>query len=53
MNNNKYCYQCKHWKYNDWIEIKYGEGTGLCNDEPKGCNRQACLLFEERENDKE
>lgn len=42
------CYQCVKWEYNDKIERKYGEGTGLCNAdrEPKGCNRRACVLFE-------
>lgn len=28
------------------IERHYGEGTGLCGSEPKGCNRAACLAFE-------
>ena len=40
------CYQCTKWKYNDMIERRYGEGTGLCGTEPKGCNRAACLAFE-------
>lgn len=44
------CGNCKNWKYTDWIERKYGEGTGLCKycstEEPKGCDHAACLLYE-------
>ena len=40
------CYQYVKWRYNDMIERHYGEGTGLCGTEPKGCNRAACLAFE-------
>lgn len=43
------CCECNKWQYSDRIAQKYGEGTGLCieDKEPKGCNRTACLLFEE------
>lgn len=53
--DNKYCYQCKRWKYNISIERKYGEGTGICgaDGEAKGCNRRACLLFEEGDDGQE
>ena len=39
--------------YNDYIEKKYGEGTGLCNGVPKGCDRAACLCFIERKKSEE
>lgn len=44
------CYQCTKWKYNEYIERKYGEGTGICeaSNQPKGCNHSGCLLFERR-----
>lgn len=46
----KRCRQCGHWTYNEWIERKYGMGTGKCrmDGEAKGCDRRACLLFRER-----
>lgn len=42
------CYQCNYWQYTDSIVRKYGEGTGYCDkiNEPTGCNRKACLIFE-------
>lgn len=45
---NKECYMCDKWKYDERIANKYGEGTGLCIEynEPKGCNRTACCLFD-------
>lgn len=46
---DRQCYQCAKWKYNDMIEKKYGEGTGLCGTEPRGCNRTACVCFVSRE----
>lgn len=45
---NKRCFQCENWKYDEHIEKKYGEGTGLCDGVPKGCDRAACLRFKER-----
>ena len=42
---DKYCYECETWQYDNFIERKYGEGTGLCHGEPKGCDRAACLCF--------
>ena len=44
------CGQCTHWMYNELIEHKYGMGTGKCrmDGEAKGCDRRACLLFQER-----
>lgn len=55
MDEKKYCCQCRKWKYNIGIEHKYGEGTGICgvDGEAKGCNRRACLLFEENEDGQE
>ena len=50
MDGERRCGQCSHWEYNEWIERKYGEGTGLCDGvEPKGCDRVACLCFEKRD----
>lgn len=46
--DDKKCYQCATWEYDDKIEKTYGEGTGLCDGEPKGCDRAACLRFIER-----
>ena len=45
--NYDYCMYCVNWKYNQHIENKYGEGTGICelSGDPKGCNRTACLCF--------
>lgn len=50
--NEEQCYQCTNWEYNDRIEKKYGEGTGLCTEDrqPKGCNKSACLLFNQNKN---
>ena len=47
------CCQCEKWKYDERIERKYGDGTGLCNidKEPKGCDRKSCMLFKNRVND--
>lgn len=49
MGEEKECYQCSKWQYNEGIEHIYGQGTGLCNEDkqPKGCNRKNCLLFDE------
>ena len=51
MEEEYFCYQCENWKYDQFIEHKYGEGTGLCDGEPKGCNRAACLRFIIRNNE--
>ena len=42
----KYCMECGHWKYDDRIEHKYGEGTGYCpmRGDATGCDRAACML---------
>lgn len=48
--DNERCIGCNHWIYSERIEKKYGMGTGLCeiDKEAKGCDRNCCLLFEER-----
>lgn len=43
------CSKCANWKYSAYIEKIYGEGTGLCDNEPKGCDRQECLRFTPRD----
>lgn len=50
---DRHCSECQNWLYNDYIEKKYGEGTGLCDGVPKGCDRAACLCFIERKNSNE
>ena len=50
---DRHCSECQTWLYNDYIEKKYGEGTGLCNGVPKGCDRAACLCFIERKKSEE
>ncbi len=42
------CGDCNKWIYTPAIEKRYGEGTGLCDGEPKGCDRAACLGFVKR-----
>ena len=48
-----YCSSCTNWNYNERIEQKYGMGSGICkfDNEVKGCDRKACLLYEKRSND--
>lgn len=49
------CFECGRFQYNERIERKYGMGTGICSadNEPKGCNHKACLLFcIDQQNDK-
>lgn len=47
---DRHCSMCAYWQYNECIEQKHGMGSGICkcDNEVKGCNRKACLLYEER-----
>ena len=47
---NRHCSMCAYWQYNEHIEQKYGMGSGVCkrDSEIKGCDRKACMLYEEK-----
>ena len=47
---DRHCSMCACWQYNERIEQNHGMGSGICkrDSEVKGCDRKACLLYEER-----
>lgn len=47
----KCCCNCKHWRYDRWLEEKYGMGVGVCelDNTERFCDHHNCLFHSEED----